>query len=125
MNNKTINWLLAMLMVVTVSLVAFLGYNFYNDRKAVYARNFINKNVNQVFEWCGGLSSSYSCEFIYEESKEYVKDTVFYQSVKENDKIDSKIVFKVSSGLIEEVEMLEIDENTTRGGRLSPSLFYE
>ena len=95
-------------------MAGFIGYNYYLDYQPVYAENFETKKVKDVYEWCGKLNPKYACEFVYENSKEFNKDVVFYQSVKENEKLILKIVFKVSSGLLEPVEMINIDENTTR-----------
>lgn len=115
MENKSYaNIILIPLLIISIMLTGYVGYNYINDLKSVKAPNFINKNINEVYAWCSELSGSHGCEFIYEDSRQYNKGTVFYQSVNEGEKINSSIVFKVSSKLIEAVNPLDINNNTTR-----------
>ena len=103
-----------MLLILTLCVDGLLGYRFYTDSKKVEATDFIGHNANELYEWCSSLNPKYACKITYEETKEYEKDKVFYQSVAAGEQLKGEIAFKVSSGLIESIGRPMIDQNTTR-----------
>lgn len=70
---------------------------------SVIVEEFVGKNVQDVYAWCGQLDDESSCEVTYEEVEGYDKDIVFEQSIKAGKKLKGNIVFKVSSGTKSEV----------------------
>ena len=69
----------------------------------VIVEEFVGKNVQDVYTWCGQLDDEHSCEVVYEKAEGYEKDIVFEQSVKAGSKLKDNITFKVSSGSKSEV----------------------
>lgn len=110
---KKINILLSFLLVGVLSLVGFLGYTYLDLSKKVEVPDFLGKNQSEVFDWCGKLDSKYSCEFVYEPSKDINKDIVFQQSLNGGSILQDKIIFKVSSELIKPVDLPQL-YNATR-----------
>ncbi|MBR4469845.1 MAG: hypothetical protein IKS54_00830 [Erysipelotrichaceae bacterium] len=110
---KKINILLSFLLVGVLSLAGFLGYTYLDLSKKVEVPDFLGKNQSEVFDWCGKLDSKYSCEFVYEPSKDINKDIVFQQSLNGGSILQDKIIFKVSSELIKPVDLPQL-YNATR-----------
>jgi len=111
---KKINILLIIALTATLGAVGYFGYNIYQNSRKVIVPDFLGKNVTEAIEWCGKLSDEYGCEFVYEESTTIDKDKVFKQSVSAESELTDKVVITVSSGLIQEIALPAINENTDR-----------
>jgi len=113
MKNKT-NLLLILLLIASLGLCSFVAYRFIDSRRSLTVPDFLGKSKETAIEWCGSLDPNYSCEIQYEQSTSTEKDHVFYQSISAGNKMKDNLVLKVSTGLIAQIELPEINENTTR-----------
>ena len=78
---KKINILLAILLTAVIGMGVFVGYRFIQDSRSVSVPDFLGKNKEEVFAWCGALDPEYSCvieyEFFYIELvREFFKDSL-------------------------------------------------
>ena len=105
-----IYYLLILLLVGTLGLAGFLGYAYLNASKTITVPDFLGKNKEEVFEWCGQLSEEYACEILYEESKSVEKDLVFQQSLNAGSALKDKITIHISSELIKPVTLPQLYE---------------
>ncbi len=111
---KIINIILSLCLAGTVGATGFFGYRIFENSRKVIVPDFLGKNVSEVIEWCGKLSEPHGCEFVYEDSTTIDKDKVFKQSVSADNELTDKLIITVSSGLIQEIALPAINDNTTR-----------
>ncbi len=111
---KKINALLAILLTAAVGIGVFVGYSFIKESKSITVPDFLGKNKQEVFIWCGALDPEYSCKIEYEESTSTDKDLVFYQSVNAGNKLKDSLTVKVSTGIIETISLPVIDSDTNK-----------
>ena len=111
--NKLLNTILALVLAASIGIAGFLGYRFYDENKPVKAENFVGKNVNAVYEFCGTLSHKYSCNITYEESETFNQGIVIFQSVNEGENIPEVFNIKVSSGIKQKIEPMVVSSTTT------------
>ena len=111
---KIINIILSLCLAGTVGATGFFGYKIIENGRKVIVPDFLGKNVSEVIEWCGNLSEPHGCEFVYEDSTTIDKDKVFKQSVSADNELTDKLIITVSSGLIQEIALPAINDNTTR-----------
>ncbi len=111
---KIINIILSLCLAGTVGATGFFGYRIFENSRKVIVPDFLGKNVSEVIEWCGKLSEPHGCEFVYEDSTTIDKDKVFKQSVSADNELTDKLIITVSSGLIQEIALPTINDNTTR-----------
>lgn len=97
---------LILLLIMLVSICAC-------GSKNVVVEEFVGRDVNEVYTWCGQLDDDHSCEVQYEDNDEYEKDIVFEQSVKAGNKLKGDITFKVSSGAQQEIALPLITKDVT------------
>ena len=109
-----INILLSVLLVGVLGLGAYLGYAALIKNDKAVVPDFLGKDKQEVIAWCGQLSDSDACEFIYEDTSNTEKDKVFQQSVSAGKKLEGKITFRISSGIVKEIDALIINENTSK-----------
>ena len=81
---------------------------------SVVVEEFVGRNVQDLYEWCGTISDDYSCEIAYEDNSEYEKDIVFEQSIKAGKKLKEDIYFKVSNGNSTEIALPYITKGVTK-----------
>ena len=105
-----LNYLILLALVLTLGAAGFLGYNLLNSVKDVTVPDFLGKNKEEVFEWCGQLDEKYSCEIVYEGSKSVEKDIVFQQSLNAGSKLTDKITIRISSELITPIALPQLYE---------------
>ena len=110
---KLIKILIALLLMATLGTAGFFGYTLLQSTKEVEVPDFLGKNQSEAIAWCGQLDTKYSCEFLYEESKEVDKDIVFQQSLNAGSVLKDNIMFRVSSALIKPVNLPQL-YNATR-----------
>ena len=111
---RKINILLIIVLTATLGAVGYFGHSIYQSSRKVIVPDFLGKNVSEAIEWCGKLSDEFGCEFVYEESTTIDKDKVFKQSVSAESELTDKIVITVSSGLIQEIALPTVNENTSK-----------
>ena len=111
---KIINIILSLCLAGTVGATGFFGYRIFENSRKVIVPDFLGKNVSEVIEWCGKLSEPHGCEFVYEDSTTIDKDKVFKQSVSADNELTDKLIITVSSGLIQEIALPALNDNTTR-----------
>ncbi len=111
---RKINILLIIVLTATLGAVGYFGHSIYQSSRKVIVPDFLGKNVSEAIEWCGKLSDEFGCEFVYEESTTIDKDKVFKQSVSAESELTDKIVITVSSGLIQEIALPAVNENTSK-----------
>ncbi|MCR5095681.1 MAG: hypothetical protein K6A70_02965 [Erysipelotrichaceae bacterium] len=111
---KIINIILSLCLAGTVGATGFFGYRIFENSRKVIVPDFLGKNVSEVIEWCGKLSEPHGCEFVYEDSTIIDKDKVFKQSVSADNELTDKLIITVSSGLIQEIALPALNDNTTR-----------
>ena len=112
-SGNKINVLLGLLLVLVLGVVGFLGYNVVVSGRNVEVPDLLGKKKEEVFEWCGKLDAKYSCELVYEESRSVEEGIVFQQSLNAGSKLTDKITFTISSGLIKQVALPQLN-NATR-----------
>ena len=102
---------------IFILLMALLMFSACSQEKAgtsVVVEEFVGRNVQDLYEWCGTISDDYSCEITYEDNSEYEKDIVFEQSVKAGKKLKEDIHFKVSNGNSTEIVLPFITKGVTK-----------
>ncbi len=108
------NILLSMLLVGVLGTGAVLGVNVLRSNTQNKVPDFLGKDKNEAISWCGQLSSSDACEFIYEDTTNTQEGQIFQQSISAGQKFEGKITFKVSSGIIVEVDAPVLNANSTK-----------
>jgi len=111
---KKINALLAILLTAAVGIGVFVGYSFIKESKSITVPDFLGKNKQEVFIWCGALDPEYSCKIEYEESTSTDKDLVFYQSVNAGNKLKDSLTVKVPLVLLKRSVCLSLTVIQTR-----------
>ena len=109
-----LNILLSVLLVGVLGASGVVGYNLIANNSKATVPDFLGKDKQEAINWCGRLSYSNACEFIYEDTTNTEEDKIFQQSISSGKKLEGKITFKVSSGIIVEVDAPVINENTTK-----------
>ncbi|MCR4634126.1 MAG: hypothetical protein K5648_08385 [Erysipelotrichaceae bacterium] len=105
-----INYLILLALLASVGAVGFLGYEFFLSEKDVIVPDFLGKNKEEVFEWCGQLDEKYACDIVYEGSRSVEKDIVFQQSINAGSKLNDKIMITISSQLIKPAALPQLYE---------------
>ena len=105
-----INYLILLALLTSVGVVGFLGYEFLLSEKDVIVPDFLGKNKEEVFEWCGQLDEKYACDIVYEGSRSVEKDIVFQQSLNAGSKLNDKITITISSQLIKPAALPQLYE---------------
>ncbi|MBQ6478273.1 MAG: hypothetical protein IJI44_02770 [Erysipelotrichaceae bacterium] len=111
---KKINILLGILLAAVIGLGTFVTYRVIKDNGSVTVPDFLGKNKQEVFNWCGSLDPKYSCVIEYEESTSIEKDYVFYQSVNSGMKLKDQLTIKISNGIVELIQLPVLNENTSK-----------
>ena len=111
---EKMNILLSILLVGVLGASGVVGYNLFIKNSSVTVPDFLGKDKQEVIVWCGQLSDSEACEFIYEETSNTEKDKVFQQSISAGKKLEGKITFNISSGIAANIDAPVINDNTTR-----------
>ena len=109
-----LNILLTALLVGVLGFAGYLGYTALINNSKVTVPDFLGKEKQEVITWCGQLSDSEACEFVYEDTSNTEKDKVFQQSISAGKKLEGKITFKISSGIVVEVNAPTVSETTTK-----------
>ena len=108
------NYILSILLVGVLGAAGFIGYRFISNSSKTTVPDFLGKDKQEVIAWCGQLNDSDACEFVYEDTSNTEKDKVFQQSISAGKKLEGKITFKISSGIVIEVNAPTITETTTK-----------
>ena len=111
---EKMNILLSVLLVGVLGASGVVGYNLLLKNNNVTVPDFLGKDKQEAIAWCGQLSDSEACEFVYEDTINTEKDKVFQQSVSAGNKLDGKITFRISNGIVTKIDAPLINENTTR-----------
>ncbi len=111
---KKINAFLGLLLAAAIGIGVFVGYSFLKEGKSITVPDFLGKNKQEVFTWCGALDPEYSCTIEYEESTSTEKDFVFYQSINSGNKLKDNLTVKVSTGIIKTIALPVIDSDTNK-----------
>ena len=111
---KKINAFLGLLLAAAIGIGVFVGYSFLKESKSITVPDFLGKNKQEVFTWCGALDPEYSCTIEYEESTSTEKDFVFYQSINSGNKLKDNLTVKVSTGIIKTIALPVIDNDTNK-----------
>lgn len=109
-----INIFLSLLLAAVLGFGGYLGYTALINGNEDVVPDFLGKDKQEAISWCGQLSDSDACEFIYEDTSNTEKDKIFQQSVSAGKKLEGKITFRISSGIVVEVDAPAVSENTTR-----------
>lgn len=111
---KRINVLLGLLLTAAIGIGTFVGYSFIKENKSVTVPDFLGKNKQEVFNWCGALDPEYSCTIEYEESSSTEEDLVFFQSINAGNKLKDNLTIKISTGIKETIKLPVIDSDTNK-----------
>ena len=111
-NNKLFTILTSILLVAALGIIGFLGFSLYKDNKTVIVPDMVNKSINEASDWCGTLSSKYSCQFVYENSKTVDVNNIISQSVKADEKLIDTITFTVCNELLKEIQLPSLTNAT-------------
>ena len=104
MKQKSITVILSVLLTVLAITTGFLLYTFVIKPDNTVVPDFVGKNVEEVYAWCGELNDSHSCEVSYEDADGIEKDIVVEQSVTGGNKLkDPVIFFKIATGASQEI----------------------
>ena len=101
----------------TLILLIFLLLMSACSEKAsssVVVEEFIGRNVKELYDWCGTIPDTYSCEIAYADNSDYEKDIVFEQSITAGKKLKEDIYFKVSNGNATEIALPFITKGVTK-----------
>ena len=112
-NSKTnllMNILIGLLLICALGAVGFMGYTIFNNNKKVEVPDFLGKDKETVFEWCGQLDSKYACEILFEPSKNVEKDIVFKQSLNAGSTLEETITFTICSEMIKPLALPQLYE---------------
>lgn len=91
------------LTILLAALMLLCACSKKDSSSTVIVEEFVGKDVQEVYEWCGTLDDDHSCEISFEDNAEYAKDIVFEQSEAAGHKLKGDIHFKVSSGNATEI----------------------
>ena len=115
MKLKTVNAILGVILILLSSIIGILLYMFIIKPGNTVVPDFIGKNVEEVYTWCGNLDDSHSCEVSYEDADGFEKDVVFEQSIKGGNKFkESAVSFKVATGAEKEIVLPFIGPDTNK-----------
>ena len=101
------------LIILLTALLLLCACSEKDDSSTVIVEEFVGKDVQEVYTWCGTLDDNHSCEISFEDNSEYEKDIVFEQSEVAGHKLKGDIHFKVSSGSSIEIPAPHITEEVT------------
>ena len=106
---------MGILVVILALVTGFLLYNFVIKPANVIVPDFVGKNVEEVYAWCGELDEIHGCEVSYEDIDDYEKDIVFEQSLPGGSKFKEGIVsFKIATGEGTEIILPFIGPDTNK-----------
>lgn len=109
-----LNIILGLLLAASIGLSGYIGYNIVKQNKTTIVPDFLAKNINQTYEWCGQLDPQYACTIVYEDSDTVSEGIIINQSLPAGSIMDGTIVFTVSTGKISSVILPTIAANTTK-----------
>ena len=66
------------------------------ENQTVIVPDFTGHNVREVYDWCGTLDESHSCEVSYADGNGVERDLVIGQSVKGGNRLEKDIFFTIS-----------------------------
>ena len=108
-------YILIPVVTAVLGVVGFLGISFMNTASKITVPDFLGKDKEDVYEWCGQLSQNYSCELIYEETTGVEKDKVFQQSVSAGNKLEDTITIRISTGIISPIALPDLNDLSKEG----------
>ena len=115
MKQKTMNTIIGILLVILACMTGFLLYTFVIKPANVVVPDFIGRNVEEVYAWCGELDENHACEVSYEDTENYDRDVVFEQSLAGGSKFKKGTVsFKISTGEWGEIVLPFIGPDTNK-----------
>jgi len=115
MKQKTMNTIIGILLVILACMTGFLLYTFVIKPANVVVPDFIGRNVEEVYAWCGELDENHACEVSYEDTENYDRDIVFEQSLAGGSKFKKGTVsFKISTGEWGEIVLPFIGPDTNK-----------
>ncbi|MBO7697978.1 MAG: hypothetical protein J6S38_02955, partial [Erysipelotrichaceae bacterium] len=109
-----LNILLSALLIGVVGVGSYFGVTTLIKGNRVIVPDFLGKDKQEAIVWCGQLSDSEACEFVFEDTSNTEKDKIFQQSVSAGNELKDKITFKISSGIVVEVAAPVISADTGR-----------
>ena len=109
-----LNIILGLLLATSVGLSGYIIYNIVRQDKTVTVPDFLAKNINQTYEWCGQLDPQYACTIVYEDSDTVSEGVIINQSLPAGSIMNGTMVFTVSTGKTSSVILPTITTNTTK-----------
>lgn len=109
-----LNIILGLLLATSVGLSGYIIYNIVRQDKTVTVPDFLAKNINQTYEWCGELDPQYACTIVYEDSDTVSEGVIINQSLPAGSIMNGTMVFTVSTGKTSFVILPTITANTTK-----------
>lgn len=102
--------LLIPVLIAGIGLAGFVGYRYYQENKAVQVPDLSKMTVDEIYAWCGSLSTSYSCEIEMEKSRTVKENGLISQEPTAGAKLVDKVVIHISSGLIPQVSLPDLSD---------------
>ena len=107
------NILLIILLSLALGALGFFSYKLIFEEDKVIVPDFSTYTETDINKWCSSFENN-PCIITKEYSETIEKDKVIYQSVSANNELDSKITIMISLGKNVEINVLNIDKNTTK-----------